>query len=278
MVGNIDPRSPGMECFAGEQRGENFFLYNAIGELLSDNGFGVLSPRANWWDSDDLKEIIVRENVFKYQADTLLQIEARVIAVADILGDWREEIITSLPGDHWDKIIWLIKQVNQGKPRPSNHTKIYGGGYLYFGTGGLEDGIERFWRNLLAGSASSRFHRPDAGNGLNEKARASIRAARILENTIKLWDVEPHMELLVDRQPNEAYLAAIPGEQYALYFTYGGSVGLDLSNAPGTFDVRWISITEGVLAREATIEGGEIVTVTAPFKGGWVAAIRLAGN
>jgi hypothetical protein len=178
--------------------------------------------------------------------------------------------------DHWDKIIWLIDQVNQGKPRPSNHTKIYGGGYLYFGTGGLEDGIERFWRNLLAGSASSRFHRPNAGNGLNEKAKASIRAARLLENTIKLWDVEPHMELLVDRQPNEAYLAALPGEQYALYFTYGGSVGLDLTASPGSFAIRWISITEGVLAREETIEGGEIVTLTAPFKGGWIAAITRA--
>jgi rhamnogalacturonan endolyase len=99
MVGNIDARSPGMECFAGEQRGESFYLYNAQGVRLSDKGFGVLSPRAIWWDSDDLKEINVRENVFKYQGDTLLQIEGRIIAVADILGDWREEIITSLPGE-----------------------------------------------------------------------------------------------------------------------------------------------------------------------------------
>jgi rhamnogalacturonan endolyase len=88
-----------MECFAGEQRVENFFLYNAKGELLSDKGFGVLSPRAIWWDSDDIKEINVRENVFKYEGDTLLQIEGRIIAIADILGDWREEIITSLPGE-----------------------------------------------------------------------------------------------------------------------------------------------------------------------------------
>ncbi|MCM8776464.1 MAG: hypothetical protein NC930_09005, partial [Candidatus Omnitrophica bacterium] len=89
--------------------------------------------------------------------------------------------------DHWQKLLWLIQQVNKGKPRPCNHTKIYGGGYFSFGTGGLEDGVERFWRNILGGSASARFHRPPAGNGLNERAKASIKAARLLERFIKLW-------------------------------------------------------------------------------------------
>jgi hypothetical protein len=60
-------------------------------------------------------------------------------------------------------LTWLIQQIHLGKPRPVNHTKIYGGGYQPMGTGGFEDGVERFWRNLLAGSASSRFHRPTSG-------------------------------------------------------------------------------------------------------------------
>jgi hypothetical protein len=140
---------------------------------------------------------------------------------------------------HWDRLQWLLRQVNR-HPRPSNHTKIYGSGYYTFGTGGPEDGVERFWRNLLGGSASARFHRPDAGNGLNDLAKASIRAARILESQIKFWEIKPHMELLSDREPNEAYLAAAPGERYAVYFTNGGSVRLDLSNAPGHFNITWI--------------------------------------
>ena len=182
--------------------------------------------------------------------------------------------------EHWTTLIWLMEQVFLNKPRPVNHTKIYGGGYKDFGTGGQEDGVERFWRNILAGSASSRFHRPASGNGLNERATACIKAARELENIIKFWDIEPHMELLSDREPNEAYLAAKPGEQYALYFTHGGSVGLDLSGVNGTFRLKWISITEGILFEEAnvwfpevTIQGGSVVSITAPFKGGWVAAI-----
>ena len=54
---------------------------------------------------------------------------------------------------HWDSLQWLLQQVNR-HPRPSNHTKIYGSGYYRFGTGGPEDGVERFWRNILGGSAS----------------------------------------------------------------------------------------------------------------------------
>ncbi|MDA0745830.1 MAG: DUF6298 domain-containing protein [bacterium] len=184
---------------------------------------------------------------------------------------------------HWERLQWLLQQVNQTHPRPSNHTKIYGSGYHAFGTGGPEDGVERFWRNIIGGSASSRCHRPDSGNGLNDLAKASIKAARILEDRIKFWEITPQMNLLSDRETNEAYLAAKPGEKYALYFTNGGSVKLDLSNAPGTFNITWISVSMGQITQTAaalgyrpmdtTIEGGNIVPLSAPYKGGWVAAI-----
>ena len=183
---------------------------------------------------------------------------------------------------HWDALQWLLRQVNK-HPRPSNHTKIYGSGYYSFGTGGPEDGVERFWRNILGGSAAARFHRPDAGNGLNDFAKPSIEAARILEGLIKFWDITPQMDLLSDRESNEAYLAARPGESYALYFTNGGSVGLDLSGATGSFDVTWISVSMGITTQTSqvgryrlmnkTIKGGGVVKLSAPYKGGWVAAI-----
>ena len=183
---------------------------------------------------------------------------------------------------HWERLQWLLQQVNTN-PRPGNHTKIYGSGYYSFGTGGPEDGVERFWRNILGGSASARFHRPDAGNGLNDYAKASIKAARILEGLIKFWDITPQMSLLSDRRSNEAYLAAKPGEAYALYFTNGGSVRLDLSDAMGTLDLTWISVSMGLTTRTSaagryrlmknTIQGGGVVTLSTPYKGGWVAAI-----
>jgi len=184
--------------------------------------------------------------------------------------------------DHWDNIVWIAQQ-REAHPRPLNHTKIYGSGYYTFGTGGPEDGVERFWRDILGGSASARFHRPDAGNGLNDFAQGSIKAARLLEGLIKFWEITPQMGLLSDRESNEAYLAAKPGERYALYFTNGGSVGLDLSGATGSFDVTWISVSMGTTTQSSaagryrlmkkTIEGGGVVTLSAPYKGGWVAAI-----
>jgi hypothetical protein len=184
---------------------------------------------------------------------------------------------------HWDRLQWLLQQVNKTHPRPSNHTKIYGSGYKTFGTGGPEDGVERFWRNILGGSASARFHRPDSGNGLNDFAQGAIKAARLLESLIKLWDITPQMDLLSQRESNEAYLAARPGQSYALYFTDGGSVDLDLSDAPGTFGVTWISVSMGIRTESSaaggyrlmdkTLQGGRVVTISAPYKGGWVAAI-----
>ena len=53
-------------------------------------------------------------------------------------------------------------------PRPLNNTKIYSAGQTGFGSGTPKEGVERFWRNLIAGAASCRFHRPTSGIGLNK--------------------------------------------------------------------------------------------------------------
>ncbi|MEI7422295.1 MAG: hypothetical protein WCK18_09375 [Prolixibacteraceae bacterium] len=100
MVGDIDPEYPGMECYAGEAKGGNqYFLYSAGGKRLSDKDMGSLSPRPLWWDADDLKELNINDNLLKYKGDTLLKIQGKVVMLADIIGDWREEIVTSLPGE-----------------------------------------------------------------------------------------------------------------------------------------------------------------------------------
>ncbi len=172
--------------------------------------------------------------------------------------------------EHWDKFQWVRQRI-AAKPRPLNTTKTYGADGGRFGN--HRHGLERWWRHLIGGAASTRFHRPDSGLGLSEPAQASLRAARRLESLVPLWEVEPAMSLLADRADNEAYLAARPGRAYALYFTDGGSVGLDLRNAPGRFDLRWIDIATGDWGARDSVPGGEIVTVTAPGPGHWVAAL-----
>jgi hypothetical protein len=118
---------------------------------------------------------------------------------------------------------------------------------------------------------------------LNDYAKASIKAARLVERSVKFWDVTPQMDLLSGRESNEAYLAAKPGEAYVLYFTDGGYVELDLSDAAGPFEVTWISVSMGITTRTSaaggyrlmntSLAGGRGVTLTAPYKGGWVAVL-----
>ncbi|HNQ89139.1 MAG TPA: hypothetical protein PKM73_11035 [Verrucomicrobiota bacterium] len=175
--------------------------------------------------------------------------------------------------EHWDNFQWVRQRI-AAQPRPLNTTKTYGADGGRFGSN--RDGLERFWRHVVGGVASARFHRPDSGLGLSQPAANAIRAARKLESRIKLWDVEPANALLSDREENEAYLAARPGQAYALYFTDGGTIGLDLKNATGRFDVRWIDISSGEWGKRESINGGGLVPVTAPGKGHWVAAILKA--
>jgi hypothetical protein len=174
--------------------------------------------------------------------------------------------------DQWDNIFWIARQ-REAHPRPLNHTKIYSDGQKSFGTGTPVDGVERFWRNLIAGSASVRFHRPDSGIGLNDTAKACICAARKAESRTAMWEVSTAMEFLSNRETDEAYLAARPGEKYLLYFTDGGSVTLDLSGYSQTFSLRWINVSTGDWGQTASLKGGSKASISAPGKSGWVAAI-----
>jgi len=81
------------------------------------------------------------------------------------------------------------------------------------------------------------------------------------------------MDLLSERESDEAYLSARAGKQYVLYFTEGGSVGLDLKEHRAKFRLRWINIRTGDWADSATISGGKVVTIKAPDKDPWVATI-----
>lgn len=86
---------------------------------------------------------------------------------------------------------------------------------------------------LAPGRASLRhdFTDPDSGLGLSRKAQAALRAMRKVESLTKLWEVSPLDGFLAGRENNEAYAAGKPGQQYIVYFTDGGAVGLDCGPA-----------------------------------------------
>ncbi len=186
---------------------------------------------------------------------------------------------------HWDTVKWIADAARKTNPPYLLHmTKIYGndlalGGKPWSGfkPGDSDNGIEEWWRNLIAGVAGVRFHRPTSGIGLYAEAQNCIRATRKVETRVKFWDVEPRLDLLTNRQSDEAYLAADPGNAYILYFTKngGGSVGLKLDSYPDrTFELRWVNVGTGNWGSTTTISGGSTVTIDRPNGSShWVATI-----
>jgi len=63
------------------------------------------------------------------------------------------------------------------------------------------------------------------------------------------------------------YCLAWEGQQYICFFPAGGSEGLDLRKAEGTFRVEWLNPRTGVTYKGGTVNGGQRQALTAPFEG-----------
>jgi hypothetical protein len=83
----------------------------------------------------------------------------------------------------------------------------------------------------------------------------------------------PHNDLLGDRQPNQAYCLAQPGEQYAVYFPDGGTVKLDVSAVEREVEVRWLDILHSAWQDPQTGSGGWALELKAPGRGPWAALV-----
>ncbi|UCD51795.1 MAG: hypothetical protein JSW27_04010 [Phycisphaerales bacterium] len=91
LAGDIDPAHPGMELASGRH------FYTARGEKLD----GPV-PAQNfliWWDADPVREILSRRRVSKWKGETLAEIPGWVQQIADLTGDWREEVVTYAWGE-----------------------------------------------------------------------------------------------------------------------------------------------------------------------------------
>ncbi len=104
LVADLDARTPGVECYSADTDEKKDYLYSLIhdckGNIIGREKLGGFAPMAAYWDADTQRELILRGRIQKYKGAELgPKIEGTVIAVADIFGDWREEIITSLPGE-----------------------------------------------------------------------------------------------------------------------------------------------------------------------------------
>ena len=105
---------------------------------------------------------------------------------------------------HWARL-QEGRALTQDHPRPVNNTKIY-----TFG-GGSAESVRRFWRNILGGAASSRFHRPHpvedpeqryafreglSGIGLSPLAQDHLRNMRGLMNEMGWPNIQPGLDFV----------------------------------------------------------------------------------
>lgn len=117
MVADINPEVPGLECFASEDRKggtQTKYLLAAAGELLGNDN---VPPCRNWiwWDAGKTRQTFFgddnrwgassssngrAQSIGYWQGERIAEgILGDIILIADALGDWREEVITALPGE-----------------------------------------------------------------------------------------------------------------------------------------------------------------------------------
>ncbi len=104
MCGDIDANYPGAECYSADmvERGKPRLarLRSAKGEVLDDRILWGFGTHTVYWDADPQRELFRGRGIMNYGADDpLAKVSGRMVVVADILGDWREEIITSVRGE-----------------------------------------------------------------------------------------------------------------------------------------------------------------------------------
>jgi len=170
--------------------------------------------------------------------------------------------------EYYDRIQWVRDRLDAD--RPMNNVKIYGSDDESTWSDSSTRTVRRFWRDVFGGVAAARFHRPAVGIGLDERARRNVRAARDVTDAVDVFACEPRTDLLGDRDPDEAYLLADPGEEYAVYFPDGGPVMLETGRATG-LEFRWYDVGVPGWSDQLTVGDTSPVRLAAPDSSQWVA-------
>lgn len=117
LCADLYPAKPGLECFSGEADRSAHWLWSSTGQLISQENLGgaTLSPNAVFWGKGNHKALVrlIRNSESPHFADIVDLVSgnvidelhhpattapndwqySRILAVADIMGDWREEVV-----------------------------------------------------------------------------------------------------------------------------------------------------------------------------------------
>ncbi len=201
------------------------------------------------WDPWDLNHIVHRETLD----------HPEIYDFADISQNNHNS------GDeHWENALKIQARLQADSAvRPLNNVKVYGNDGGPHQT--TDNGIESFVKNVLVGAASSRFHRPPTGQGLNDISQNTIRGMRSYIQKSDFFNGLPANHLLTEREASEAFCRAIEGEEYAIYFPAGGSVSLGLEGEKNKISITWLDILQSQWGEEGELDViDKQVRITAP--------------
>ncbi|MCS7239085.1 MAG: hypothetical protein NZ899_12575 [Thermoguttaceae bacterium] len=104
MCSDIMAEHPGAECYSADTDERKDFawgiLWSAQGKQIAKTNLAGFGPWVAYWDADPQRELIIGRRIVDYQGEQSLDtLDGTFVAVADILGDWREEVIVTRPGE-----------------------------------------------------------------------------------------------------------------------------------------------------------------------------------
>ncbi|MDE7407431.1 MAG: rhamnogalacturonan lyase, partial [Muribaculaceae bacterium] len=115
MAADIDPTNHGVEMWGVvDKDGAQFVtggIYDVNGKCINENVPGLSVNMAVWWDGDLLRELLDKNEISKYnwktgRCDVIMTMDgvesnnwtkANPCLQADVLGDWREEVLMRTP-------------------------------------------------------------------------------------------------------------------------------------------------------------------------------------
>jgi len=236
--------------------GKFWSLY--IKKIAQENGKQIYTTEM--WDPWDLNHVAHRETMDHPEIYDFVDISQNNHNIGD---------------EHWNNGIKIINRLRKNDVlRPLNNVKVYGNDGGRHQT--TQNGIDSFIRNVLFGAASSRFHRPTSGQGLNDTAQHVIKSMRMLVGKSDFFNGLPSNHLLENREEGEAYCRAIEGKEYILFFPKGGNVSIKMLDSNAEISIEWLQIHEAKWTENAILpNSNKQIKIETPDQRSWLAYLKF---
>ena len=187
-----------------------------------------------------------------------------VFSFADVSQN-NQDALGPVGKKHWENLLFWRKMIAMGEhgPMPINNEKVYGNGVGTNTAAGTEkEAVERFWRNIFGGAASTRFHRPAHrggdfywGIGLSERAEQTLSAVNMFLDEFDIFSAQPYEAFSTVGNSVDSYCMANLGKEYAVYFPGGrATVHLDPWVDMKKVSVKWLDVASLTWSEEEIIE------------------------